>query len=133
MGVNTDSGRYPFSYAGWVNLHGGVLAGVGVLVLWIGVRAVERYRDRKGPPIPSLGAVVHLDVLGITCGLAAAKPLRSRLPRFLLRTATEPRTEIGEWTPLGLTSLPGQLYLLLLAIGILSLAGSGRRLGQNPS
>ena len=37
------------------------------------------------------------------------------------------RPEIGEWAPLSLVSLPGQLYLVLLAIGVAGLVGSRRR------
>ena len=45
---------------------------------------------------------------------------------FLLRTATVPRPEITEWAPLALLSLPGLIYLGLLAIGIVALVGSRR-------
>jgi hypothetical protein len=53
-------------------------------------------------------------------------PYGAGLVGFLLRTATVPRPEIAEWMPLGLTSLPGLLDLVLLAIGIVGLVGSRR-------
>jgi hypothetical protein len=117
----------PFALAAWVNLHGGVLAGVGTLVVWILVRAVDAVRD-TGRPLPlRLGAVAHLAAVAMACGLALlANPYGAELIGFLLRTATVPRPEIGEWTPLSLLSLPGLLYLILLAIGIAALAGSRR-------
>ena len=118
----------PVLFAAWVNLHGGVLAGVGALGLWIAVRLVERLGDKASSPIRKLGGVVHLGLLGIACGLALLlNPYGAELVRFLLRTATVPRPEIGEWAPLGLMSLPGLLYLILLAIGIAGLVGSDRR------
>jgi hypothetical protein len=116
----------PILFAAWVNLHGGVLAGVGTLGLWIAVRLVERLGDTAGSPNRKLGAVVHLGLVGIACGLALLlNPYGAELAPFLLRTATVPRPEIVEWAPLGLISLPGLLYLVLLAIGISGLVGSG--------
>jgi hypothetical protein len=129
-GRGRESGLWalPILFAVWVNLHGGVLAGVGVLILWIAARVVERLRDPTGPPSRRLGAFVRLGLLGAACGCALLlNPYGAGLVRFLLHTATVPRPEVGEWTPLGLISLPGQFYLGLLAIGILGLAGSSRR------
>jgi hypothetical protein len=118
----------PVLFAAWVNLHGGVLAGAGILGLWIAVRVVERLRSASGGPIRRLAVLFDLGILGIACGLALLiNPYGAELIRFLLRTATVPRPEISEWTPLALMSLPGQFYLGLLAIGILGLAGSRRR------
>jgi hypothetical protein len=118
----------PILVAAWVNLHGGVLAGVGVLGLWIAVRTLERLRDDRASMIRRVIAIVPLGLLGVACGLALLlNPYGAALVVFLLRTATVPRPEISEWTPLGLLSLPGQLYLGLLVIGILALFRSGRR------
>jgi hypothetical protein len=118
----------PIVFAAWVNLHGGILAGVGVLALWIVVRAVERLLDDRVRMIRRVIAVVPLGFLGAACGLALLlNPYGAALVVFLLRTSTVPRPEISEWTPLGLSGLPGQLYLGLLAIGLLALFGSGRR------
>ena len=95
-----------------MNLHGGVLAGAGILGLWIAVRVVERLRDARRRADPASDCVVPLGVLGTACGLAMlVNPYGAGLIRFLLRTATVPRPEISEWTPLRLMSLPGQLYL----------------------
>ena len=72
--------------------------------------------------------LIPLGFLGAACGLALLiNPYGAALIAFLLRTATVPRPEIGEWTPLVLSSLPGLLYLALLVIGILALIGSARR------
>jgi len=118
----------PLLVAVWVNLHGGVLAGIAMLGLWIAGRISWHVRHDSGPAIRSLGVVLHLGLLGIVCGFALLlNPYAAELPRFLLRTATVPRPEITEWAPLGLMSLSGQLYLVLLAISILGLAGSARR------
>jgi hypothetical protein len=118
----------PFLFAVWVNLHGGVLAGVSILGLWIGARVVGHLRDENSPRLRRFGAVLQLGLLATACSLALlVNPYKAELLRFLLRTATVPREEISEWTPLGLTSLPGFLYLVLLAIGVFALAASGCR------
>jgi hypothetical protein len=112
----------------WVNLHGGVLAGLVILGMWIAARCLAHLRDEVGPPLRRFGAVLHLGLVGMTCCLALlVNPYRAELVDFLLRTATVPRPEITEWAPLGLTSLPGLLFLVLLGIGVFGLAGSGRR------
>jgi hypothetical protein len=118
----------PLLLVAWVNLHGGVLAGLAILGLWIAARGVGHLGDGTGPPLRRLAAVLQLGLLGVTCCLALSlNPYRSGLVRFLLRTATAPRPEITEWTPLGLTSLPGVLFLGLLVIGVFGVAGSDRR------
>jgi hypothetical protein len=113
-----------------VNLHGGALAGIAMLGLWIVARIARHIKHDSGTVNRGWGAVLHLGLLGTICGLALLlNPYAAELPRFLLRTATVPRPEITEWAPLGLLSLPGQLYLGLLAICSLGLAGSARRPG----
>ncbi|GAC1468695.1 MAG: hypothetical protein NVSMB9_11620 [Isosphaeraceae bacterium] len=115
----------PILIAIWANLHGGVLAGLAILGLWIMLRIVGHLRDETQPPFRRNGAILRLGLLGISgCLALLVNPYQAELPRFLLRTATVPRPEILEWAPLGLTSLPGLLYLALLAIGIFGLAGS---------
>jgi hypothetical protein len=109
----------PFLFAAWTNLHGGVLAGVGVLGLWAAARTFESVLEPNVRPMQRVAAFVRPLLLGSACGLA--------LPVFLFRTGTVPRPEITEWAPLSLTSLPGLLYLGLLAIGVLGLVGSRRR------
>jgi hypothetical protein len=118
----------PILFAVWVNLHGGVLAGAGVLGLWIAARAIGVLWDQGTPPVVRLAGLFHLGLLGAACGLSLLlNPYGASLITFLLRTGTVPRPEITEWTPLGLVSLPGQLFIGLLAIGLFGLVGSRRR------
>jgi hypothetical protein len=118
----------PILLAVWVNLHGGVLAGAVVIGTWIAVRLVMRPRGDLSRLDRSLGSGILVGLVGIACGLALLlNPYGAELGEFLLRTATVPRPEISEWTPLRLMSLPGQLYLTLLAIGISGLVWSCRR------
>jgi hypothetical protein len=117
----------PVLYSVWVNSHGGVLAGAGVLGIWAAVQAVERLADQTRPPARKLASAARLALLGLVCGLALLlNPYGAALLEFLLRTATVPRPEIGEWTPLGLMSLSGWFYLTLLTIAILGVVYSTR-------
>jgi uncharacterized membrane protein len=121
----------PILFMAWVNLHGGVLAGIGVLGLWIVVQFINRLRVGTGPSAETLGEFVHIAIVGVACGLALLiNPYRAALLKFLWRTATVSRPEITEWSPLGLTSLPGQVYLVILGIGICGLIYTTRR--RNP-
>ena len=118
----------PILLAVWVNLHGGVLAGTGLFGLWAVARIVAGRRDEPGGLARRVGLAVRLGLIGLACCFALSlNPYGLGLVSFLLRTATVPRPEIREWAPLSLATLPGQLYLILLAIGIAGLAGSGRR------
>ncbi len=102
----------------WTNLHGGVLAGLGIMMVWGGVRVVRR----------NSGAA-RLQCVGITIAGSLSlllNPYGVTLPLFLARTATVPRPEILEWMPLGLASFPGLIYLVLVALGVTGLAGSRR-------
>ena len=88
----------PALFAAWANLHGGVLAGAGVLAIWIGARAVDRRRDGREPRGRRWSEVVPLGLLGVACALAMlVNPYGAELIAFLLRTATGPRPEITEW------------------------------------
>ncbi|QEH32834.1 hypothetical protein OJF2_13180 [Aquisphaera giovannonii] len=113
--------------AAWANLHGGVLAGVAAVTLWIGVRLVRVVRQQP-TRAARLRAAWPLAALALACGVAPAlNPWGFGLVRFLLRTATVPRPEITEWSPLVLTSLPGVIVLGLLATVLVSVAESRRR------
>ncbi len=94
----------PLVFATWINMHGGVLAGGGILGVWALGRAVER-KDYLAL------------TLAIVSGLAIlANPYFIHLPLFLLRTATIPRPEISEWAPLKIVSFEGAAYLAMVGM-----------------
>jgi len=106
----------PLIFALWINFHGGVLAGLGVLGLWAGAWIAlpfisARWKGR-GPAAGLLIVVVATSTLALLLN-----PYLWELPYFLFRTATVPRPDISEWRPLSLTTLPGLLYLVLVASG----------------
>jgi hypothetical protein len=117
----------PGLLAAWVNLHGGVLAGLGILAVWLAARAIGRLGGLSGGNGSSLGAMVRGGLLGASCaGALLVNPYGADLPLFLLREGTGPRPEISEWNPVVLTSLPGAIYLSLVALAVVSLAASAR-------
>lgn len=103
----------PFLFALWINFHGGVLAGLGVLGLWAGawivLPLIAPAWKRRGPRPGLLIVAVVASSLALLLN-----PYLWELPHFLLRTATVPRPDISEWRPLSLTTLPGLLYLILI-------------------
>jgi hypothetical protein len=106
----------PFVMAGWVNLHGGFLAGVALLLVWGGAHLVAAViRRRRGEPHAALG----LPAVGgaVAGGLLATfvNPYGVRLWTFLLETATVARPEITEWAQTSLATWEGGCYLILLA------------------
>jgi hypothetical protein len=118
----------PILCVAWINLHGGVLAGVVFLDIWIVARLVVRTWESPGRRAANLAVTVRLGLLGLICGSALfCNPYGAELVLFLLRTATVPRPEIREWVPIAVLSLPGQVYLGLIAIGVVALARSRRR------
>lgn len=122
----------PVLMAVWVNFHGGVLAGVAIVWIWAAVRTLELVATRRsaaetnGLPGPWPGAAPAIG-LALACGLATLlNPYGWELPAFLLRTGTVPRPDIVEWQPLGLTTPQGAVYLVLVLLGLVTLARSPR-------
>ncbi|NLG28031.1 MAG: hypothetical protein GX557_08975 [Chloroflexi bacterium] len=96
----------PAVFAAWANLHGGFLAGLGIVLTWALVHLVQHPRAwrRIVPP-------TFLAVLG-----TLANPYGVQLWLFLLRTATVKRPEITEWQPMELVSVIGAIYVLVLCM-----------------
>lgn len=109
--VAAEEGRWrrlwllPPVFALWANLHGGFLAGLAVVFVWGAFHAADW---RRVLPV------------WLLCVLATwVNPYGVELWAFLLRTATLPRADIGEWQPPRLFSVAGAVYTLLLVIGLL--------------
>ena len=117
-----ESGAYRWLWAAppltaaWINLHGGVLAGLGMLVLWALVHLPRHRQAWRQVAWPALATVLAL----------LLNPYGAELPIFLLQTATVPRPEILDWRPLMLLSLPGAMHLVVVATMAAGLALSRR-------
>jgi hypothetical protein len=116
----------PIVTALWINFHGGVLAGLGVIGLWAAVRLCQGLAARAD------GRTLRqtLEPAAIAVASVAAtvlNPFGWRLPAFLVRTATVPRPDISEWRPLQFHRPMSVLFLLVLALGIFALTKSRRK------
>jgi hypothetical protein len=100
----------------WANLHGGFLAGIGIVGLWGLARVVQilaghglRAREVWVREIRSIWVPVAVAVLG-----TLATPYAGELWLFM-HTALTSRLEIVEWNPIEMTSIEGLAHLVVLA------------------
>lgn len=110
----------PVIFAGWVNLHGGWLVGMGVLAIWAGIGVLETgsWRERW--------------TLVVVCVLAAAatlvNPYGVGMWRFLGETVGLGRADILDWQPM--TRAPGgvaAIWAVVCAAWLVLVAWFGRR------
>src|SRR5689334_8033881 len=94
----------------WANLHGGFVAGLGVLVVW----AVMRPRWSSALLVAMAAAATLVNPYGVG------------LWTFLARTLG-PRPDIAEWQAISLTTIEGVAYLAVLAFGVIGAVGLWRR------
>lgn len=108
----------PPIFAVWVNMHGGFLAGLTVLLVWAGLHLFTLFNNRSltRKIILAVVSAVVLSGSAIFCN-----PYGAELISFLLRTATTARPDITEWIPLKVTSLAGLAYVLSMVVAIFSL------------
>jgi hypothetical protein len=108
----------PLLVAVWVNVHGGVLAGVGLVAVGIAAaRAAELARGAL-----TVRATVSSAVLLLLMGLALlANPYGVGLVRFLVTDVT-PQVPITEWAPVALTDpsfAAFEVMVLVAAAGVI--------------
>jgi hypothetical protein len=106
----------PLIIALWANMHGGFLAGIGLIGIWAVLHLVHNWRAwrRLVPPLLIVLLAINLNPYGV------------RLPIFLLRTATVPRPFIQDWQPVTLASPEGVVWLLATAVWVMGVALSAR-------
>src|SRR5437867_8178495 len=98
----------------WANTHGGFLAGLGVLALYLGCRSAERLcaDGRRGlAPAALYGAVALASALA-----ALLNPYGLELLIWLVRDLGPPRPEIYEWRALSSADAIFPLFVVLLGL-----------------
>src|SRR5437016_119274 len=114
----------PPLFALWANTHGGFLAGLAVLAIYLGCRALGALQRRGRSGLREVGAY---GLVLAACGLATlANPYGPRLLTWLITDLVPPRPEIGEWHRL---ALPDPVFVVTAALVTLTVAafiGSGR-------
>jgi hypothetical protein len=98
----------------WANLHGGFLAGLGLLAVWaLSYTAVTAADYGWRSPTTRTVAIRTLLPLAAAALATVATPYGTSLWTFL-RTALEPRLEIAEWNPVSVMSIEGVAHAVLL-------------------
>jgi hypothetical protein len=115
----------PLLIAVWGNLHGGVLAGLGLIAVWWAAVLGETLVELLTTWQASFARLIQVTLVAIACGLAmVVHPWGWEYPQFLIHEGIGPRPEIADWQPLSLAS--GDLrfwsYPILVAGGIILLA-----------
>lgn len=121
----------PPLFAVWVNLHGGVLAGLGVVGIWVGVRTLRSLVARhRGNPLPEPPAAwIWIGAAAASAAATLVNPYGFELLEFLVRTATVPRPFITEWQPLPVRSSYGIVWLAGTGLAAWALLRAERRPG----
>ena len=109
----------------WVNAHGGFLAGLAVLALYLGCRAVVALwrRGRDG-----LGEARTYALVLAACALATLfNPYGPRLLAWIAADLAPPRPEISEWHALVPPDPWFFIFALLVGLCVAGWAAGGRR------
>ena len=111
----------------WTNTHGGVVAGYGVLAIYLFVRGAEAYAawGRR-----SISLWLTFAGVLVVCALATAvNPYGFNMHVWLWDDLSQPRPEIIEWRPPELSNWPWIPWWLLVVVFVLAACFARRRLG----
>lgn len=117
----------PLILAVWANLHGGFVAGGGILLTWLVLSLLATVWEKRNlSQVLSLAQVQTVGAVAVACLATLLNPYGIDLLTFLWTSVSAPRLEIMEWQPIKLPSREGATYLLLLALSLFALARSRR-------
>lgn len=111
----------PPLFAVWTNTHASFLAGLGVLAVYLGVRAFEAVRGGR-----SAAALGHGAVLAAAALATLVNPYGPELLVWLAHDLTPPRPEITEWKALSPSDPRFVPFVLLAALVAVSFARAPR-------
>jgi hypothetical protein len=108
----------------WTNSHGGFLAGLCVYLAYLALRCGEALLARGRQ---ASGLVARLAMMGLAAALVTlVNPYGWQFHRWLYDDLKVPRPEIVEWRPTELTDPQFLPFWLMVALAVVSLAGSRR-------
>ena len=113
----------------WANTHGGFVAGLGVLALYLGCRSAERLwaeGSRGLAPAALYGGVALASALA-----TLVNPYGLDLVTWLVRDLGPPRPEIYEWR--ALSSADGIFPLFIVVLGLTATTWLARRQWRDPA
>lgn len=130
-----DTGRVkllwvlPPLFALWINTHGGVLAGVAMLMVWVGVRVILlTLVPRRGTKRATRAAWPICAALATSIAALLVNPYGHQLIWFLVRTGAIARPEITEWNAVRIMSFEGLSYIVFLVVMTAAIVSNRRRL-----
>ena len=103
----------------WTNSHGGYLAGMAILMAWLGLDAIELLLQRDA----LFRATVrhHAILFSVTVAACLVNPYDLELHTWMLSSLGRPRPEIREWAPLPLFDVDGLPFWCLTLTAFLCL------------
>jgi hypothetical protein len=116
----------PLLFALWANLHGGFLAGLGILGIWSAAELASRWLSNGRDLTLGQSAQSTLFLLAACVLATLVNPYGLHLWSFLYATALGTRPDITEWQPIALTTAYGLVYATFVALAALGLAYSRR-------
>lgn len=117
----------PPLFALWANLHGGFLAGMGILLIWSFTHLAFVLLRARRP-----GVLIFPSNLAIPLAVMASllatflNPYGVQLLVFLLETTTVARPEITEWQPVAIMTMYGAMYIIILGAAVAGIMYSRR-------
>jgi hypothetical protein len=117
-------GLVPLLFVVWTNAHGGFVAGIGMLGLYLGCRGVEALARDGRAAWPRVAGFAAVGVLAVLATLAT--PYGSDYAVWLFRDLAPPRPEISEWARLAPSHQQFIPFVLLAGLTVAAFATSGR-------
>jgi hypothetical protein len=116
----------PLIMVAWTNSHGGFVAGLCIMLVYLACRAVEASCAWGNC---GMARVRSLAVMATAVVLATLiNPYSYRLPMWLIESLGSPRPEIADWSSEQLYGLIGLKFWALVIIAVGALGGSRRSL-----
>jgi len=107
---------FPATMLLWSNLHGGFIAGFGLL----GIYAVGEFLNRKNP-------LIYLTILAISLPVTLINPYGPKFWDYMITAVTMPRPYITEWQPLNLLA-PVLEFIAFKILLLITLLGWGYKI-----
>lgn len=95
----------------WTNAHGGYLAGMAILMAWLGLDGIELLLTRDAKLWPTVRH--HALLFAVTMAACLVNPYGVELHTWMLSSLGRPRPEIEEWAPLPLFAVDGMPFWCL--------------------
>ncbi|HEY9788777.1 MAG TPA: hypothetical protein V6D22_00165 [Candidatus Obscuribacterales bacterium] len=117
----------PLLFVPWCNIHGGFVAGLGVVIVWCAadtLRLLIEGRTWRRLFSRHAGSNIALCVAAVLA--VFVNPYGIKLPLFLWQTLSVPRPEIPDWRPIDAATPIGAMYIGIVLCTLFLLIKSSR-------